>query len=689
MLAKCGMSVKPSSVKLRKLLEFRFVMMTSVANGLTGSPENSDPETRNQQRELWRTLGRDRFVLFSLAIFALFALLATASRISPALLRPLAEIACLGLALAALRRRFQRLRSRQERGFWNDLTVAASGLLAMATLELAVPVAARSVLFQVLHASFAAFFYIGLNLATERGADRPHRWRPTALERTLTWPSVLLVVLGLLIYFNGLPLIYDQAAFVPSYLFLPLDLYLTLRLFQLAGVASQPRWTAIFGFSGAAAAVVMFQNFANLVGDGVFHAGRVTPFLTAFAAENTGGVLTGPWPAVFLILAAGVRSHHYAPNALNAPVRQTSPGSNQTIGHPGALPGGGLLGQTMIFALVFPVIRYADTSTATALAAARETQVFIWLLALGGLALLQYRLLAGDTQELAQERARVEKGLVEVEQNLKLRRESAKASAIMRASNERFAKAFHACPDVMALVRAADDQIIDINQSARAVFGFNPAEMIGQTTEEIGLWVRPEDRRELLHASQAEKAVHDFEGLFRKQSGEVREGLFSVAHIVLDDEPHRFVIVRDVTETRRAERELGQRLGALADDACAVAAIDAVGCITHWNLAAEKFFGITARDAVGRLSSELEVWNDLLTPADPTLQAFGRHRIRHVAAPHRGLHYMAVPLLGKTTLPGDSRSTLLMIAMPDPESPGPAFMPRELAHEVGRPHGRQ
>ena len=66
----------------------------------------------------------------------------------------------------------------------------------------------------------------------------------------------------------------------------------------------------------------------------------------------------------------------------------------------------------------------------------------------------------------------------------------------LRASEERFAKAFRASPDAMSIIRRADARIIEVNERWVAMFGFSREEAIGQTLQSLGISPRDSNHRD-------------------------------------------------------------------------------------------------------------------------------------------------------------------------------------------------
>ena len=179
-----------------------------------------------------------------------------------------------------------------------------------------------------------------------------------------------------------------------------------------------------------------------------------------------------------------------------------------------------------------------------------------------------------------------------------------------------------------ALVASSDDAIIskDLNgiittwnEAAERMFGYSSAEAIGQSITTI----IPEDRlgeeEFLLTQVRNGIGISHYETLRRRRDGTFVEVSVSVSPIRGED--GRVIgaskIVRDVTLAKRIERE-AFRLAAIvewSDDA--IVSKDLNGIIQTWNKAAERMFGFTAEEAVGksitiiipeeRLSEETEV----------------------------------------------------------------------------------
>ncbi|HEY7545976.1 MAG TPA: PAS domain S-box protein, partial [Blastocatellia bacterium] len=94
-----------------------------------------------------------------------------------------------------------------------------------------------------------------------------------------------------------------------------------------------------------------------------------------------------------------------------------------------------------------------------------------------------------------------------------------KAEEAMRASEERFAKAFRASPVPMSIVTYKEGRYIDVNESFLRNSGYAREEIIGRTTTEIGIYADPQERDRLRQMLEQQGSIHNVEVRRRVKSG--------------------------------------------------------------------------------------------------------------------------------------------------------------------------
>ncbi len=126
----------------------------------------------------------------------------------------------------------------------------------------------------------------------------------------------------------------------------------------------------------------------------------------------------------------------------------------------------------------------------------------------------------------------------------------------LQESEEKFSKAFHSSPTLMAITRMADGRIIDVNNAFTHTLGYNCEELIGRTTIELDLWVNTKEREKFTKMLKEDGKINPFDVDVYTKSGKIITTLFSGEIIHLNNEPHLITIASDITERRKTEQEL-------------------------------------------------------------------------------------------------------------------------------------
>ncbi len=126
----------------------------------------------------------------------------------------------------------------------------------------------------------------------------------------------------------------------------------------------------------------------------------------------------------------------------------------------------------------------------------------------------------------------------------------------LRASEEKFSKAFHTSPDAVNINRLADGLYIDINQGFTNLTGFERADVVGKTSMEINIWADPLDRERLVSSLREKGFVDNLQAGFRFKDGIIKTGLMSARVIEINNEKCILSITRDISHRIEAENKL-------------------------------------------------------------------------------------------------------------------------------------
>ncbi|HYE14778.1 MAG TPA: CheR family methyltransferase, partial [Pyrinomonadaceae bacterium] len=186
--------------------------------------------------------------------------------------------------------------------------------------------------------------------------------------------------------------------------------------------------------------------------------------------------------------------------------------------------------------------------------------------------------------------------------------ERKRAQQALRESEEQFRRAIEDAP-IPIIMHAEDGEVLQISRAW--------TELTGYTAEEVPTlhaWLTracgegADDVREHVHGLfKGDKGTINLEFPVRTRDGEVRHWSFSASSPGALRDGRRFVIgmASDITERKRVEEELRaneERLRLVVETAedYAIMLLDSGGRYTDWNTGAEKMFGYTKDEAVGR-----------------------------------------------------------------------------------------
>jgi PAS domain S-box-containing protein len=126
----------------------------------------------------------------------------------------------------------------------------------------------------------------------------------------------------------------------------------------------------------------------------------------------------------------------------------------------------------------------------------------------------------------------------------------------LRESEEKFRLIFEASRDAVIVTRVSDSRVSDVNHQFIQLSGFTREEVMDRTSQELGLWLVPEQRVVFLEHLRERGFVDGLEISLRNRSGQVVPVLMSAVVVKLAGEDHNLSVVRDISRLREAEQKI-------------------------------------------------------------------------------------------------------------------------------------
>ncbi|HEX5220167.1 MAG TPA: response regulator [Verrucomicrobiae bacterium] len=128
----------------------------------------------------------------------------------------------------------------------------------------------------------------------------------------------------------------------------------------------------------------------------------------------------------------------------------------------------------------------------------------------------------------------------------------------LRASEERFHKAFDTASIALAILHADTLQFTDVNNSFLVLAGHTRDQTIGKTPSALKLPEKPGSFDQIIKTLREGQRVHNLECNLRQADGLIRQTLISVVPLTLGGSACFLAAILDITDQRRLESQLRQ-----------------------------------------------------------------------------------------------------------------------------------
>lgn len=177
----------------------------------------------------------------------------------------------------------------------------------------------------------------------------------------------------------------------------------------------------------------------------------------------------------------------------------------------------------------------------------------------------------------------------------------------IKASEEKFRKAFMTGADAFYLATFHEGKILEANESFKDVFGYTREEAIGKTSIELGLYADPIDRQKWVSEMETTGQIKNLKLRCNKKGGIPITVLLSVSLLEKGDEQLILGVVKDITEQTQAQEALRESEAyrrAIFESARDAILIMRGECFIDCNPSALMLYGADRESLVGHVPYE-------------------------------------------------------------------------------------
>lgn len=187
----------------------------------------------------------------------------------------------------------------------------------------------------------------------------------------------------------------------------------------------------------------------------------------------------------------------------------------------------------------------------------------------------------------------------------------------LRLSEDKYRSIFEGSKDTV-FITSKDGYIIDANPTGVKLFGFSLDEL--KSMKATDLYEEPSNRSEFVKEMERKGFVKDYPIILKKKNGQKVYGLLTATFKKNMTGQAQFQgVIRDITESKRAEEALreahAQIKQLLASISSILIGVSSNDLVNQWNVAAEKSFGISASEVLGKPFFQCGIqwdWNEVV-----------------------------------------------------------------------------
>jgi len=156
-----------------------------------------------------------------------------------------------------------------------------------------------------------------------------------------------------------------------------------------------------------------------------------------------------------------------------------------------------------------------------------------------------------------------------------------------------FFRIFQLAPIGIGIINFATQQFIAVNREGEKLLGFSASEMIGKTTQDLNMWVNPEQRAGFYKRLEDEKCISAVQVTLKRKDGRTIVGEMTLELIAVNENRYVIGIFRDITQLEESERRWRETADQLPT---VIVESDLAGKCTYSNQYGHDITGYTRED---------------------------------------------------------------------------------------------
>jgi len=199
----------------------------------------------------------------------------------------------------------------------------------------------------------------------------------------------------------------------------------------------------------------------------------------------------------------------------------------------------------------------------------------------------------------------------------------ATATEALLLNETRYRTVFQTSRDALSISDLTNGKFTEVNQAFLELMGFEREELIGRTSVELGLWVNPKERENVVEMLRQNSGFQDEKIQLRKKNGEIFWALLSASLVEIEGVNCFLGVTRDISGAMAAEAHLATATEALLINEARYrtvfqTSIDALsitrvrdGMNIDVNPAMLNLLGYKPEEIINKSSINLGVWPDV------------------------------------------------------------------------------